>query len=440
MPQPVANKVEQMPPPKLAATSSWIVYDLANTVYSATVTYLLMTHLDKTFSYGSSIAGTVQMIAMICAGVASPLFACLADNTGKTHVYCAVTTFLCIVAMSGFAVFADAQAPLLACFFFATVFYQAALVFYNALLPSVATERRMGLISGLGVGLGYLGTVFTLLVAVSVQKAYGLPAAFWVATAGFLVGALPMMLLVRERRPIRKQPFTWPLAGRQFGELLRTLRDLPKRRALMWFLIGNFFAVDVLNTAILFFAAFCIRSFDGAIKAGTLVLAGQTITNVVTFKMISGLAVTLSAFVCGILMGWLTDRIGARRAFGLAIASLAAALVGAAAFAGGSATLFLIVMCGFGGVGLAGIWTAGRKILIELVPRELVGRYFGLYGVTNKVSVIGCAVFGLLMDTLGPRVALASLVVPLAFALFCVGRMKKHAASAASGNDAGEAP
>lgn len=420
-----------MPPPKPAATVTWVLYDLANTIYAATVTYLLMTHLDKAFSYGSSVAGTVQMAAMILAGVASPVFACLADHTGKTHVYCAVATVLCIVAMSGFAVFMDGEAPLLACFFFSTVFYQAALVFYNSLLPSVATERRAGLVSGLGVGFGYLGTVFTLLVAVSVQRAHGLRAAFWVTSVGFLIGALPMMLLVRERRPIERQRFSWPLVGRQFGELARTLRDLPKRRALMWFLIGNFFAVDVLNTAILFFAAFCVRCFEGSVKAGTLVLAGWPITSILTFKMVSGMAVTMSAFVCGILMGWLTDRIGSRRAYTLSILCLAVALAGGAAFAGGSALLFLVVLCGFGGVGLAGIWTAGRKLLIDLAPRDQIGRYFGLYGVTNKVSVIGCAIFGLLMDTLSPRIALISLVVPLVFALFCVYRMRKAGAAPA---------
>jgi len=46
-------------------------------------------------------------------------------------------------------------------FLWAMMFFQAALVFYNSLLPSVASEEHIGLVSGLGVGLGLSGTVFT---------------------------------------------------------------------------------------------------------------------------------------------------------------------------------------------------------------------------------------------------------------------------------------
>ena len=412
--------------------ASWVVYDLANTVYAATVTYLLMDYMDKTFSWGSSFAAGIQTAAMICAGLATPIFASLADRTGKAHVYCAGATLGCIAAMAGFAVFMGSRAPLLACFFISTVFYQAALVFYNSLLPSVAAEGKIGLVSGLGVGLGYLGNIFTLLIAVPVQMRWGLRAAFWVTAAGFLVAAVPFMLAVRDRRVIDRRRFSWSLVGRQFGEIVATVRELPRRRALMWFLIGNFCAVDVLNTAILFFAAFVTRSFEGQIEAKRLYLLGSAVTSVAALKMIAGLAVTMTAFAAGILLGYLTDRIGALQAFTLSVFFLTIGLAGAALFAGGSVALFLIVMCGFGGIGLAGIWTAGRKILIELAPRDSVGRYFGLYGITNKVSVIGCLAFAVVMDAAGPRVAILSQVAPLLFAFFCVYRMKKHMASPTS--------
>ena len=84
-------------------------------------------------------------------------------------------------------------------------------------------------------------------------------------------------------------------------------------------------------------------------------------------------------------------------------------------------------MCGFGGVGLAGVWTAGRKILLELVPPDQVGRYFGLYGITTKVSVVGSTVFGVLMDLLGPRAAILSQVLFLAVAFFCLWQMRRAA-------------
>jgi UMF1 family MFS transporter len=51
-----------------------------------------------------------------------------------------------------------------------------------------------------------------------------------------------------------------------------------------------------------------------------------------------------------------------------------------------------------GACGLAGLWVAGRKLLIELAPPDKIGEYFGLYGITIKVSVVGTLLFSLITD------------------------------------------
>ena len=137
----------------------------------------------------------------------------------------------------------------------------------------------------------------------------------------------------------------------------------------------------------------------------------------------TGLGVTVGSFACAILLGYLADRVGAVRAFIFSVACLTVGLGSAALFAGSHPLAFLVVMCGFGGMGLAGIWTAGRKVLIELVPTQLMGRYFGLYGITLKVSVFGSTLFGFLMDWLSPAAALAGLVFPLLLTFFCMFKM-----------------
>ncbi|NIP80288.1 MAG: MFS transporter, partial [Gemmatimonadetes bacterium] len=43
-------------------------------------------------------------------------------------------------------------------FAFANYAFQAGLVFYDALLPVVSTPENRGRVSGLGVGLGYVGS------------------------------------------------------------------------------------------------------------------------------------------------------------------------------------------------------------------------------------------------------------------------------------------
>ncbi len=402
-------------PPRLM-TASWILYDLANTVYAATVTFLFVPLV------GAAAVGITNSAAMILAGVSVPVLACLADRTGRAGRYCAMATLICIGAMSFWGVFCS-MPVLLVAFFVATLGYQAALVFYDALLPSVAAPRHVGLVSGWGVGVGYIGTVFTLIIALPVQKVFGPRPAFFLTAAAFLLCALPCMLFVHDRRPIVREPFSRELLGRQWRELLDTLRCLPKQRALMWFLIGNFFAVDVLNTAILFFAKFIQVYFAPMILAGQLTLCGYTIQSIRDYIIIGGLAVNIPALGFGLALGYLADRLGARRVYVISLLCLLSGLVGAIVFGGWAPLLFLIALCCFGGLGLAGIWTAGRKLLIELVPPEHVARYFGLYGVTQKVSVLGSAICGVLMECCGPRVAIASQILALAAAFYCIYRM-----------------
>ena len=75
-------------------------------------------------------------------------------------------------------------------------------------------------------------------------------------------------------------------------------------------------------------------------------------------------------------------------------------------------------------MGLAGIWTTGRKVLLSLAPSEKVGEFFGLYGITMKLSVVGCMTFGLIDGWVGSMKGafLAQLVqLSLGLALlFCI--------------------
>lgn len=404
--------------PSPGITASWVLYDLANTIFSASVTFLLFPYVE------SASAGLVNSMAMVLAGLATPLVASLADRTGHAGRYNVVATLVCIGAMTLFG-FVQSTAALMAAFFVAMVFYQAALVFYDALLPSVAADRHLGLVSGLGVGLGYLGTVFTLVFALPLQSKYGAPSAFLATAGAFLVFALPCLLFVHDRRPIARQPVSGELVRGQWRELLATLRGLPEHPKLMWFLLGNFLAVDVLNTAILFYGRFLKDSFEPLAASGNLVLFGRPIDDISSFLMIGGLAVNLPALAYGLVLGHLSDRFGALKMFVVAIICLSGGLAGAAAFGGWAPVLFLVSICVLGGLGLAGIWTVGRKLLIQLVPRELVARYFGLYGITSKVSVIGSSVCGVILQAYGPRWAIVSQIMPLLIAFFCLYRMSR---------------
>ncbi|MBX3464435.1 MAG: MFS transporter [Planctomycetes bacterium] len=404
-------------------TSAWVLYDLANTVYAATLTFVFVPFL-KTELGGLAAQGAVNFASMALAGLLVPLLGALADHTARTHRYLALATSACIAAMAGWSF--GGGPWLLGCFFVANLAYNTSLLFYNALLPAVAPAGRAGRISGLGVGFGYLGTIVVL--AVLLPLAIGDRTRFLVAAALFLGLALPCLVLVRDRR----RPHAGSARGSlraALASLATALRGLPRHRPLLWFLLGNFCLVDVLNTAVLFFADFTTAVFQDALDAGTLHLLGATVQGRTGLLMVMGLCLNGLALAFGIGLGGWTDRAPLRVLRASALALLGA-LVGGAVFGGTSALGYLLTLVGLGAMGLAGIQTAGRKVVVVLAPPAQTGQYFGLYGITTKLSVVGALVYGLVADAFGSRPAMLVQAVPLLLGLGCLAMVRLPAPDA----------
>lgn len=403
-------------------TWAWVLYDLANTVHAAVVTYVFTPHATAVFAGQQKGIGLVQFGSMVVAAILVPALGALADQTARTRGYLVTATLLCIAALAGFGLdFGGAW--LLTCFFVANVTYNLGLLFYNTLLPSVAADDRIGRVSGLGVGLGYLGTIVVLVGLVLPRLP--LATTYWLAAGVFLTAALPCLVLVRDRRGARPGSTRGAVrAARE--ELLATLRELPRKPALLWFLCGNFFLVDVLNTAILFFANFTTGVFQNALADGSVQLLGFAFRGddgAVALVVTMGLALNGLALPFGILIGRWTDRapLAVLRTSGIA---LLLALGGGAWFGGTSALGYLLSLGVLGAFGLSGIWTAGRKMLVLLAPRERLGQYFGLYGITLKLSVLGCVVYGFVADAFGTKAAMLAQAVPLLIGLGCLAMVR----------------
>lgn len=413
--------------------SAWVTYDLANTIYAASITYLFTPYFTERFADhfdARTGLGLCTTASMLVAGLLSPWFGALCDRTGKARGYLTVAT-LANVAMMLLWGLGGSAFGLLAALFVANVAYQTALTFYNALLPSVAAAGREGWLSGLGTGVGYFGNVVVLLALIVVPPTSFAEAPAHLAFGGlaFLLFAWPCLLLVRDTRAIEPAPLG-PALRTSLHSLGSTLRSLPQHRALGWFLLGNFCVVDVLNTAIQFFGDFVKEVYREPFATASLqwfgLSFGPQAGSMVQFLGLLGLCFSGLAFGFGLLLGRTTDR----RPLAVMLASVAAlglALVGGACFGGGDTTWFTITLVGGGAFGMAGIWTAGRKLLLQLAPPDRVGEYFGLYGVTVKVSVLGSTLYGVLADAFGSVPALVAQLAPLLLGLGCLAMVRMPA-------------
>ncbi len=154
----------------------------------------------------------------------------------------------------------------------------------------------------------------------------------------------------------------------------------------------------MLNTAILYFAAFTQDIFKAQADDGNLYFFGYQIEQSSTFAMIMGLALCSLALVFGSLSGWMSDRFHPLRVLRGSGWCLLVGLVGAMFTGGRSTELYLLTLGVAGSFGLAGIWTSGRKVLLLVAPPEDIGQYFWLYGITLKLSVIGSTTFAVISD------------------------------------------
>jgi UMF1 family MFS transporter len=162
--------------------------------------------------------------------------------------------------------------------FISNMAFQVGLIFYNALLPVVAHPDNQGKVSGLGVGVGYLGVLLALLIVMPLigpigewvagagadeetVKALGRRSAFVLAGGLFLLFALPCLFLVPERKVAGAEPPSWALVKRELRPVLDTFKGLRHDKVLLLFFLGNFACVDTLNTAIAFFASFIENTF-----------------------------------------------------------------------------------------------------------------------------------------------------------------------------------
>ena len=382
---------------------SWAVYDFANTIFSAVVLTVYFPLYLTERAGANWYLGAASTASMVLAGLAIPFLGTLSDQTGKTKKYLILATLMAVCFLFLLSRLQNAASLILA-FLIACFFYHAALVFYNSLLTVAAPPEKQGFASGLGTGLGYMGVVCSLPLANWVDQHFGRQSVFAASAALFLIFSLPLFLWVPER-VVERLPSPSPLPSgerdrvrglwqSEWKRVLETVRTLPERPELLFFLAGNFFAVDALNATIFWLSVYVRDVFQPGQNTLIVLLMG----------------INATAFLGGILAGFLTDRWGAAKTLILSAGCLAGTLALLAWT--NEFRLFAALSMTGGAFAISGTWTAGRKRLVELAPAGKLGGYFGLYGLTTKVSVIGSLVFSIVADLVGMRPALRVLLFP----------------------------
>jgi len=364
----------------IRSVASWVIYDLANTIFSMGVVSLYFSAYvrSEVGDRADTVYGYIVAVSMGIIFIVSPLLGAMTDRAPRRMPFLIWSTVLCcagtaIIGRGPFAVSA-------LLFIFTNAAYQAGLQFYDALLPEVTTEQNRGRIGGIGVGVGYLGSY----VAVGMGLLLGttdIPRLFTVMAAAFFLFALPCFLFVKERGNPHPRPFGgWSTIRESTSQTIATLKSGHQYPGLLRFLVGRVFYTDAINTVIQYMFLFTINS---AIANGLGEEAGKNAGQVVM------LAAITFAVVGGFAWGWIVDRIGPKATLKIVL-WLWIATFGLAATLGLFALplFYLYVVACMAGVAMGGTWAADRPYMLRLTPPDRVGEFYGLYGMVGRFSAI----------------------------------------------------
>lgn len=367
------------------AVVSWIVYDLANVIFTMGVNSLnfpLFVAAMVGAERADSLVGRITAVSMGIMFCLSPLLGAMTDRARKRMPFLFWATFICCasVALIGRAPFA-----LSALFWvIANGGYQAGVQFYDSLLPEVTTEANRGRINGIAIGLGYIGSYIAVGVGVLMtSKTQPFPFANYFLFVGlaFFILALPCFVFVKERGNAHPRPiFTYDAVAESLRQTVQTLRSGNQYPGLLRFLIGRAFYTDAINTVIAFMSLYTVNV---AISTGLTKETGEAKAHLVLMAAIT------AAIVGGIVWGFVVDKLGPKRTLDIVLGGWIATFIMAASI--GFLHLhiaWLFVVACVAGICLGGTWASDRPLMLRLTPPGRVGEFYGLYGMVGRFSAV----------------------------------------------------
>ncbi|MGD9333039.1 MAG: MFS transporter [Desulfobacterales bacterium] len=369
----------------------WALYDWANSAFATTVMAgFFPVFFSQYWSSGvdANISNARLGIGIALAGLLvaalAPILGAMADRGGRRKHFLAVFTVLGVAATAALFWLPKGQwAGAILIYSAGLIGFSGGLIFYDALLPLVARREDLDRISALGYATGYLGGGILLLVNVIMTLRphwFGLSDSAAAVQWSFLTVAIwwgGFSLATFRWVPEPAAPPHPPGKGvaQAWRQILTTLRQARKRKAVFLFLVAYWFYIDGVDTIIRMAVAYGLS-------------LGFASTDLIAALLI----VQFVGFPAAFLFGRLGQRWGTRRSLFLAIG-----------------VYMLITLWGtfmehrweFFGIATAvalvqgGIQALSRSYFARLIPEGRSAEFFGLYNMMGKfAAIIGPALMG----------------------------------------------
>ena len=374
---------------------SWCFYDFGNAAFTTLViTFIYSTYftkaiaeneIDGTYLWSQAIAITAVIVSLL-----SPILGAIADKGGYRKIFLTLTTYISIGATA--LLFFPIKGQILFALILvviANVNFELGGVFYNAYLPEIVSRKKIGRISGIGWGAGYLGGLLAMLVAMvgfvspdvpwfglDIDTGEHIRATNILVAAWFFIFTLPAILYLKEKKVESANRIVIVVLN-SIQALKKTFQEIKSYKNTVRFLISRLIYNDGLVT---------IFAFGAIYASGTF---GFTFNEIMIFGIVLNIAAGSGAF----LMGYIDDVIGGKLTIQISLIGLMIAVL-LAVFANSKLLFWVsgIIVGLFAGPNQS----ASRSLMGRLTPPDKINEFYGFFAFSGKLtSFLGPMLLGI---------------------------------------------
>ena len=404
------------------AVWSWAFYDWANSAYSTTVMAGFFPLFFKEYwadphnpSQSTFYLGMANSIASMVVAALAPLLGSVADQGSAKKKFLTFFTFLGVSMTGGLWMVAQGNWQMAVLFYvIATIGFASGNVFYDALLPGLASEERVDAVSSLGFGLGYLGGGLLFLVNVLMYlkpELFGIPDGATAIKLSFLsvavwwaVFTIPLILFVPEPKNYENIDFNNAIRM-GWVQLVQTFKEIRNMKVVGTFLLAYWFYIDGVDTIIRM-----------AVDYGmSLNFPGESL-------IIALLIVQFVAFPAALIYGWLASKIGAKT--GIMVGIAAYSFITLLGYFMTEAWHFYVLAILIG-LFMGGIQALSRSLYTRIIPPDKSAEFFGFYNMLGKfAAIIGPALMGTIALVTGSaRLSILSILLLFILGAFFLNKV-----------------
>ncbi len=370
--------------------ASWCLYDFANSSYSAVIAAVIFPVYYTNVIVGNELGqgdlwwGRAIALSMAVVAITSPFLGGIADYIGLRKRFLLFYTLLCIISVASFSLLEKDMVILgFILIVLANIGLEGGIVFYNSYLTVIANPLYHGRVSAWGFGVGYAGSIISLLIALLLIN-HGMITAVWPMVAlFFLIFSIPAFVYLPSDSSDKRDILVAAING--FRHTIRRLNIMIKNKQQRRFLAAYLLYEDGVSTIIVFSSIF----------------AATTLKFIQHELVLMYILVQFTALGGSFLLARPIDLWGAKKVITLSL--ILWIIVSILAYFVQSKISFFII-ASVAGFGLGSIQAASRAFYAKFIMPGQESEYFGVYSLIGKSSaIIGPLVFGYISSTFGSQ-------------------------------------